>query len=293
MILANFWRDRAMKFHTFYLVLAIFSSHGCKPNSSELAAAGDYGLDADPIAKYMADAEKTVESKEALHKKLEAELAKPSMSVFVGMRDKSPVARAVFTDQFMSTYKRFLSSTTLASIYRLKPGRVVFTNEGRSEFAQQGARLALSSEPMTNPELQLVTDDKVTKCAEMSKKWEDDTGITKQKEIVEGKCGFGCAYLAALSGSIGNPATQLGSPSTGTFAKQGFKSAKFAAEFAANGCNDVPKPSDPCADLYKDKPSHECNRDNDNSRVGSASCASKAWSCECGSNDSKCDWKFR
>ena len=282
-----------MKFHTFYLVLAIFSSHGCKPNSSELAAAGDYGLDADPIAKYMADAEKTVESKEALHKKLEAELAKPSMSVFVGMRDKSPVARAVFTDQFMSTYKRFLSSTTLASIYRLKPGRVVFTNEGRSEFAQQGARLALSSEPMTNPELQLVTDDKVTKCAEMSKKWEDDTGITKQKEIVEGKCGFGCAYLAALSGSIGNPATQLGSPSTGTFAKQGFKSAKFAAEFAANGCNDVPKPSDPCADLYKDKPSHECNRDNDNSRVGSASCASKAWSCECGSNDSKCDWKFR
>ncbi len=282
-----------MKFHTFYLVLAIFSSHGCKPNSSELAAAGDYGLDADPIAKYMADAEKTVESKEALHKKLEAELAKPSMSVFVGMRDKSPVARAVFTDQFMSTYKRFLSSTTLASIYRLKPGRVVFTNEGRSEFAQQGARLALSSEPMTNPELQLVADDKVTKCAEMSKKWEDDTGITKQKEIVEGKCGFGCAYLAALSGSIGNPATQLGSPSTGTFAKQGFKSAKFAAEFAANGCNDVPKPSDPCADLYKDKPSHECNRDNDNSRVGSASCASKAWSCECGSNDSKCDWKFR
>jgi hypothetical protein len=158
-----------------------------------ITTAADYGLDADPIAKYMANAEKTVESKEALHKKLEAELAKPSMSVFVGMRDKSPVARAVFTDQFMSTYKKFLSSTTLASIYRLKPGRVVFTNEARSEFGQQGARLALSSEPMTNPELQLVADDKVTKCAEMSKKWEDDTGITKQKEIVEGKCGFGCA----------------------------------------------------------------------------------------------------
>ena len=282
-----------MKLCTFCLILALFSSHGCKPNSSELTAAADYGLDADPVAKYMADAEKTVESKQALHKKLEAELGKPSMSVFIGLRDKSPVARAIFTDQFMSTYKKFLSSATLASIYRLKPGRIVFTNEGRSEFAQQGARLALSSEPVTDPDFQLVADDKVTKCAEMSKKWEDDSGITKQREIVEGKCGFGCAYMAALSGSMVNPATQFGTPTGGTFAKAGFKSAKFAAEFAANGCTNVPKPSDPCADLYKDKPSQECNRDNDNSSVGSASCASKAWSCECSSNDSKCDWKFR
>ena len=282
-----------MKLHTFYLVLAIFSFPGCKPNSSELAAAGDYGLDDDPIAKYMADAEKIVESKQALHKKLEAELVRPSMSVFIGLRDKSPVARAIFTDQFMSTYKRFLSSATLASIYRLKPGRIVFTNEGRSEFAQQGARFALSSEPEANPNLQLAADDKVTKCAEMSKKWEDDTGLTKQREIVEGKCGFGCAYMAALSGSMGNSATQFGTPTGGTFAKAGFKSAKFAAEFAANGCADVPKPTDPCADLYKDKPSQECNRDNDNSSVGSATCGAKAWRCECGSDDSKCDWKFR
>ena len=282
-----------MKLCTFCLILAIFSSHGCKPNSSELAAAGDYGLDDDPVAKYMADAEKTVEGKLALHKKFEAELAKPVMSVFIGLRDKSPVARAIFTDQFMSTYKRFLSSATLASIYQLKPGRIVFTNEGRSEFAQQGARFALSSEPMTNPELQLVADDKVTKCAEMSKKWEDDTGITKQKEILEGKCRFWCAYTAGLSYSMVNSATQFGTPSGGTFAKAGFSNAKFAAEFAANGCADVPKPSDPCADLYKDKPSQECNRDNDNSSVGSATCGAKAWSCECSSNDSKCDWKFR
>ena len=238
------------------LLLAFYSVVACNNgDASKLTAAPVYDLESDADFRYIADLEKTPQGAEKLHKTLAAVLAQPALEAIISFRNHSPVGKDVFTNQFISQHQKSLRSMSFASLYHLKPGAIQFSNGGKSELATAAAKLAGQSQSQRPANLQLLDNPADAKCENIKSDYEDKTGITAQRQILDPSCDFKCK-MAVGATMPSFMSVQNGGPTSGGALKAAGTHLKFIAESAINHCSDgrsqdgstAAKPSDSSGD---------------------------------------------
>ncbi|MCX6105121.1 MAG: hypothetical protein NTY08_04725 [Proteobacteria bacterium] len=225
----------------FYSVVACSNGDGMK-----LSDAAGYDLEADSVFRYIADLEKTPQGAEKLHKTLTAVLAQPALKGIMSFRNNSPVGKAVFTNQFISKYQKSLRSMSFASLYNLKPGSIHFSDGARSELASAATRLSERA-PSQRPEnLQLLDNPADAKCENIKSDYEDKSGITAQRQILDPSCNWLCK-MAVGATMPSFMSVQNGGPTSGGALKAAGTHLKFVAESAINHCSDGRSQAGPTA----------------------------------------------